>query len=49
MKKVLIIVGVLCVKWLRVLDTAEHSQVDQHVPHQLHPIVPVLDVFKAEQ
>ena len=35
--------------WLRVLDTAERSQVDHCVPQQLHPIVPVLDAFKAEQ
>jgi MFS family permease len=36
-------------KWLRVSDTAERSQVDQHIPQQLHPIVPVLDAFKAEE
>jgi hypothetical protein len=34
---------------LRVSDTAERSQVDQRVPQQLHPIVPLLDAFKAEQ
>jgi hypothetical protein len=33
----------------RVLDTAESSQVDQRVRHQLHAIVPLLDTFKAEQ
>ena len=33
-------------KWLRVLDTAKRSQVDQRVRHQLHPIVPLLDAFK---
>jgi hypothetical protein len=36
-------------KWLRVSDTAERSQVDQRVPQQLHPIVPLLEAFKAEQ
>jgi hypothetical protein len=36
-------------KWLRVSDTAERSQVNQRVPQQLHPIVPLLDTFKAEQ
>ena len=35
--------------WLRVLDTTERSQVDQRIRQQLHPIVPVLDAFKAEQ
>ena len=35
--------------WLRVLDTAERSQVDQRVRHQLHAIVPLLDTFKTEQ
>ena len=35
--------------WLQVLGTAERSQVDQRVRHQLHPIVPLLDTFKAEQ
>ena len=35
--------------WLRVLDTAERSQVDQCVRHQLHAIVPLLDAFKTEQ
>src|SRR2546423_11810624 len=39
----------LCDNWLRVLDTAERSQVDQRIRHQLHPIVPLLDAFKAEQ
>jgi hypothetical protein len=34
--------------WLQVLDTAERSQVDHRVPQQLHPIVPLLDAFKAE-
>src|SRR2546422_11047075 len=35
--------------WLRVLDTAESSQVDQRVGHQLHAIMPLLDVFKTEE
>src|SRR5215468_3302831 len=34
---------------LRVLDTAERSQVDQRIGHHLHAIVPLLDMFKAEQ
>jgi uncharacterized CHY-type Zn-finger protein len=36
------------INWLQVLDTAERSQVDHRVPQQLHPIVPLLDAFKAE-
>src|SRR5229473_5987336 len=35
--------------WLRVLGTAESSQVDQRVCQQLHAIVSLLDAFKAEQ
>src|SRR5947209_20520674 len=35
--------------WLRVLDTAERSQIDQGICHQLHPIVSLLDAFKSEQ
>src|SRR5262245_60284961 len=35
--------------WLRVLDPAEDAQIDHRVPQQLHPIVPLLDAFKAEQ
>jgi predicted permease len=35
--------------WLRVSDTAERSQVDQRIGHQLHAIVPLLDTFKSEQ
>ena len=31
-----------------VLDTAASSQVEQRVGHQLHAIVPLLDVFKSE-
>ena len=37
------------INWLRVSDTAERSQVDQRIGHQLHAIVPLLDAFKAEQ
>jgi hypothetical protein len=37
------------INWLRVLDTAEGSQVDQRVGHQLHTVMPLLDTFKAEQ
>ena len=37
------------ISWLRVLGTAERSQVDHRVPQQLHAIVPLLDAFKAEQ
>jgi hypothetical protein len=33
--------------WLQVLGTAERSQVDQRVRHQLHAIVPLLDAFKS--
>jgi len=35
--------------WLRVSGTAELTQIDQRVRHQLHAIVPLLDAFKAEQ
>src|SRR5262249_40466345 len=35
--------------WLRVLDTAERPQIDQGIGHHLHPIVSLLDTFKAEQ
>ena len=35
--------------WLQVSGTAERSQVDQRVRHQLHAIVPLLDAFKTEQ
>jgi hypothetical protein len=34
---------------LRVLGTAERAQVDHRIPQQFHPIVPLLDTFKAEQ
>ena len=39
----------LTINWLQVLGTAERSQVDQRVRHQLHAIVPLLDAFKSEQ
>ena len=35
--------------WLRVLDPAELTQIDQRVCQQLHPIMPLLDTFKSEQ
>ena len=35
--------------WLQVSGTAERSQLDQRVRHQLHAIVPLLDAFKTEQ
>src|SRR5215467_4073461 len=37
----------LC-NWLRVLGTAERSQVDQPIRQSLHPIVPLLDACKTE-
>ena len=36
-------------KWLRVLGTAELTQIDQRVRQQLQAIVPLLDAFKTEQ
>ena len=36
------------INWLRVLDTAESSQVDQCVGHQFHAIMPLLYTFEAE-
>ena len=39
----------LIYNWLQVLGTAEPAQIDQRVRQQLHPIVPLLDTFKAEQ
>jgi len=39
----------LPINWLRVLDTAERSQIDQGICHQLHPIMSLLDAFKSEQ
>jgi hypothetical protein len=41
--------GNFSINWLRVLGTAERSQVDQRVRHHLHAIVPLLEAFKAEQ
>jgi hypothetical protein len=37
------------INWLQVLGTAERSQIYQHVRHQLHAIVPLLDAFKPQQ
>ena len=34
--------------WLRVLGATETPQIDQGVSHQLHPIVPLLDVLETE-
>ena len=39
----------LCINWLRVLDTAKRSQVNQRIRQQFHAIVPLLDAFKTEQ
>ena len=39
----------LTYNWLRVLDTAKRSQVDQRIRQQLHAIVPMLDAFKTKQ
>ena len=39
----------LIVKWLRVLATTERTQVNQRIRHQLHPVVSLLNTFKAEQ
>ena len=33
--------------WLQVLGPAELAQIYQRVRHQLHPIVPLLDMFKS--
>ena len=41
-----VVVGLTGCKFL---GTAEFAQIDQRVRHQLHPIVPPLDTFKAEQ
>ena len=41
--------GMLIHNWLRVLDTAECSQVHQRVRQQLHAVMPLLDALKAEQ
>src|SRR5712692_11620742 len=39
----------MIINWLRVLGTAERSQIDQRIRQQLHAIVPLLDAFKSEQ
>jgi hypothetical protein len=36
-------------KWWRVLGRAETPHIDQDVGHQLHPVVPLLDVLEPEQ
>src|SRR6266850_2723980 len=41
--------GLPAINWLQVLGTAERSQIYQHVRHQLHAIVPLLDAFKPQQ
>jgi hypothetical protein len=38
--------GILMLNWLRVLDTAKLSQVDQRIGQQFHPIVPLLTVLE---
>jgi hypothetical protein len=45
----LAITGVLFDKWLQVLGCAEPPQIDQRVGHQLHPIVPTLEVLEPQQ
>jgi len=35
--------------WLRVLGTAEPSQIDYCVCHQLHAVVPLLDALEPQQ
>ena len=37
------------INWLQVLGTAELTQINQCVRHQLHAIVSLLDVFKTQQ
>ena len=39
----------LSTNWLRVLGTAEPSQIDQCVCHQLHAVVPPLDTLEPQQ
>jgi hypothetical protein len=39
----------IIINWLRVSDTAERSQVDQPIGHQLHAMVPVLETFESDQ
>jgi hypothetical protein len=38
----------IIINWLQVLGTAERSQVDQGIRHQLPPRVSLLEAFKAE-
>jgi hypothetical protein len=45
----MIVMYLLTNNWLRVLDTAKRSQVDQRIRQQFHAIVPLLDAFKTEQ
>src|SRR5205823_2751340 len=40
---------IFTVNWLQVLGTTEPAQIDHRIPQQLHPIVSLLDAFKAEQ
>jgi hypothetical protein len=44
-----VIVAFFQFNWLQVLGTAEGSQVDQGIGHQLHPIVALLEAFKSKQ
>jgi hypothetical protein len=37
------------VNWLRVLGTAEFSQVDQRIRQQLHPKVSLLNTLKPQK
>ena len=36
-------------KWLRVLGHTEPSQIDERVGHQLHAVVPTLEVFETQR
>ena len=40
--------SIFFINWLRVLGTAELAQIDQRVCQHLHPIMPLLEAFKAE-
>jgi hypothetical protein len=35
--------------WLRVLGAAEMSDIDHCVGHQLHPVMPTLEMLKPHQ
>ena len=37
------------INWLRVLDTAERSQVNQRIRHHLHPVVALLNALKPQE